>query len=194
MVILATLALQEWIPLLIQMLVTTGAIFGSAGFWQWKQNREQIKRDQQSKENGVENKVDTISESVSELNTKFDSMTSDMKHINEDIALLKEANKAAKQYIASRTIQDEEVLKAQNAIINSLTVLLRERLLEAYTRCSKKGYYTKAERETYGELFKCYENEPFNGDGVMHDLQPIIKGLPWTAEEAGVEDDEDCDT
>lgn len=183
---------SDWITLLIQLLVTAGAVFGGAGFWQWMQSKDQAKRDAKSKESGVEKKVDDLTDTVADLNHKFDIISEDMKSIREDIALLKKADEAAKDYIVSRNKQDKAVMEAQHAIIESLTGLLRDRLLEAYKRCMKKGYYTAAERETYGALFKCYESEPFRGDGVMHDLQPIIKKLPWTAEDAGV-DSEDID-
>ena len=183
---------SDWITLLIQLLVTAGAVFGGAGFWQWMQSKDQAKRDAKSKESGVEKKVDDLNDTVTDLNHKFDIISEDMKSIREDITLLKKADETAKDYIESRNKQDKAVMEAQQAIIESLTGLLRDRLLEAYKRCMKKGYYTAAERETYGALFKCYESEPFKGDGVMHDLQPIIKKLPWTAEDAGV-DSEDID-
>ena len=168
---------SDWLSLLAQLLITAGAIFGGAGFWQWKQSRDQAKRDAESKESGIEKKVDTMT-------SKVDVMFDDMKDIKRDVILLQEANTASQKYIASRNAQDKAVMDAQNAIIESLTALLRERLLEAYTKCMEKGYYTMAERETYGKLFECYESEPFNGDGVIHDLQPLIKKLPHTAEEA----------
>lgn len=183
---------SDWITLLIQLLVTAGAVFGGAGFWQWMQSKDQAKRDAKSKESGVEKKVDDLTDTVTDLNQKFDTISVDMKSIREDIALLKKADEVTKNYIESRDKQDKAAMEARQAIIESLTGLLRDRLLEAYKRCMKKGYYTAAERETYGALFKCYESEPFRGDGVMHDLQPIIKKLPWTAEEAGV-DSEDID-
>jgi len=176
--------LSDYIPVIIQILVTAGAIFGSAGFWQWKQAREQVKRDEISKETGVEKKVELLSEKVDTINEKVDSVSDDVKQMKDDIKLLEHANKEAKKYLDSRSKQDKEVMNAQKAIIESLTGLLRERLLEAYNRCSEKGYYTAAERETYGELFKCYESAPFNGNGVMHQLQPKMLALPWTKEEA----------
>lgn len=182
--VLAVEVASDWVSLLIQLLVTAGAVFGGAGFWQWVQSKDQAKRDAESKKSGVEKKVDDLTETVSSLNTKFDELSEDVKEIKKDIALLEQANEESKRYIASRNTQDKEVMAAQRAIIDSLTSILRERLLEAYNRCMKKGYYTVAERETYGKLFKCYESDPFNGDGVMHDLQPIIKRLPYTEEEA----------
>ena len=176
--------LQEYIPVVIQILVTTGAIFGSAGFWQWKQAKEQVKRDEISKETGIEKKVELLSKQVSAIDDKVVNVSEDVKQMKDDIKLLEQANQEAKKYLDSRSKQDEEVMIAQQAIIESLTGLLRERLLEAYTRCNEKGYYTEAERETYGKLFKCYESAPFNGNGVMHQLQPKMLALPWTREEA----------
>ena len=45
--ILAAIEFQwtDLIPLAVQLLVTTGAIFGGAGFWQWKQTREKKRRE-----------------------------------------------------------------------------------------------------------------------------------------------------
>ena len=114
----------------------------------------------------------------------METVSEDVQQMAQDIKLLEQANEIAKKYLDSRSKQDKEVMEAQKAIINSLTSLLRERLLEAYTRCSEKGYYTEAERETYGKLFECYEKEPFNGNGVMHQLQPKMAKMPWTKEEA----------
>ena len=48
----------------------------------------------------------------------------------------------------------------------------------------EKGYYTKEEREVYGAMYECYVADPFNGNGVMHQLQPKMVALPWTEEEA----------
>ena len=183
-IIAAETTIADWMPLIIQLIVTSGAIFGSAGFWQWKSAREQAKREEISKESGLEKKVEDLAKTVSTFDTKLDTVSKDMQRISEDIALLEAATDAANEYITNRTNQDQEVMDAQRAIISSLTGLLRDRLLDAYNRCMEKGYYTKAERETYGELFKCYESAPFNGNGVMHQIRPIMQALPWTEEDA----------
>ena len=77
---------------------------------------------------------------------------------------------------------NEETHKYRDAMISAQRDLMRERLLDAYNRCTAKGFYTQAEREIYGALFECYTKSPFNGNGVIHDLQPIMKELPWTEE------------
>lgn len=92
----------------------------------------------------------------------------DLKDIKAQLAELKKDNAESHKY--------------QDAMISAQREMIRERLLEAYYRCTAKGYYSRAERETYGALFERYESEPFNGDGVLHDLQPIMKELPWTKE------------
>ena len=107
--------------------------------------------------------------------------------------LLQIASEETKKYRESRDQRDEANAEAQRAVIESLRAMIRDRLLDAYDKCMEKGYYTKEERETYGELFKCYESKPFDGNGVMHQLQPKMQSLPWTAEEAGVEDYTDDD-
>jgi regulator of replication initiation timing len=111
----------------------------------------------------------------------------DLKDIKDQLAELKQDNIEALEYRKARELLEEERLAAQkaerDAMIKAQRDLMRERLLDAYYRCTAKGYYSKEERETYGALFSRYESEPFNGNGVLHDLQPIMKELPWTKEE-----------
>ncbi len=173
----AEVTLTDYIPVLVQLLVTVAAIFGGTGYWQYKQSKEQAKRDEESKEKGVEKKVDTLTE-------KVDDLVGDVKELRSDISLLKAANAESVRYRESREARDESDLIAQKAIIESLTGILRERLIENYNKCIKKGYYTKTEREVYKEMYRCYTQPPFDGNGVIHDLQPIMVALPWTPEEA----------
>lgn len=180
----------EWIPVIIQTLATAAAVFGGVGFWQWLMAKDQAKRDKESKENGVEKKVDVVTNTVSNLDNKVDGLSIGLQEIKDDVVLLQQANDETVKYRESRDARDEISAKAQEKVIEALRAMIRDSLLEAYDKCMAKGYYTKEERETYGELFKCYESEPFDGNGVMHQLQPKIQALPWTAEEAGlVEDD-----
>ena len=106
-----------------------------------------------------------------------------LEEIKTQLSELKRDNLEALEYRKSRELLEEERLAAQkaerDAMISAQRDLMRERLLEAYYRCTSKGYYSRAERETYGALFERYESEPFNGNGVLHDLQPIMKELPW---------------
>ena len=176
----------DWGTVIVQSLLTIGAIFGGAGYWQYRQTKLQAKRDEESKKNGVEKKVDDLAENFKSLNTKVDGISIGMQEIKDDVMLLQIASEETKQYRESKDQRDAANAEAQNAVINSLRAMIRDRLLEAYDRCMAKGYYTKEERETYGELFNCYENKPFDGNGIMHQLQPKIQALPWTAEEAGV--------
>lgn len=107
-----------------------------------------------------------------------------LEEIKSQLAELKRDNIDALEYRKSRELLEEQRLAAQkaerDAMIAAQRDLMRERLLDVYYRCTAKGYYSKEERETYGALFDCYESEPFNGNGVLHDLQPIMKELPWT--------------
>jgi len=186
--ILLSADIADYIPVMIQVIITIGAIFGGTGFWQWQQAKDQAKRDKLSKESGLEKKVDTLTEHFALLSEKVDSISSGTQDIKSDILLLQQANDETKKYRELRDKQDKENAVVQKAIIQSLTGILRERLLENYHQCMEKGYYTKEEREVYGEMFKCYTQDPFNGNGVMHDLQPIMKALPWTKEEAKPQD------
>ena len=186
MVILAAEAptLADYIPVMIQILVTAGVIFGGTGYWQYKQTKEQAKRDEESKKTGVENKIDTVSQGLVALTKTVDAMSDALLQIKSDIELLQKANQVTIEYRETRDKRDKEVLKAQEAVIDSLKGLLRERLLDNYYKCIEKGYYTMEERETYHALFECYTREPFRGNGIMHDLQPILIQLPRTPEEA----------
>lgn len=110
----------------------------------------------------------------------------DLKDIKGQLAELKKDNLEALEYRKSREALEESRLAAQqaerDAMINAQRDMMRERLLDNYYRCTAKGFYSKEERETYGSLFDCYTKPPFNGNGVIHDLQPIMKELPWTKE------------
>ena len=181
----------DYAPVIIQVLVTAGVIFGGTGFWQWKQAKDQARRDKETKENGVDGKVDELSTQLSELTSKIDTISHDVQEIKDDVTLLQKANAETLKYRQLRENNDKKSQIVQNAVIESLKGMLRERLLDNYNKCIKKGFYSKEEREIFGEMFKCYEREPFNGNGVMHQLRPIMQSLPWTAEDAGKVTDED---
>lgn len=183
----------DWGTVIVQSLLTIGAIFGGAGYWQYRQTKLQAKRDEESKKNGVEKKVDDLSGNVLEVNNKVDTLTEDMQDLKKDLILLQQANEATVKYRKYRDEQDKVDSRDRKAIIGSLCGMMRERLLDNYKRCIKKGYYSKEEREIYGAMFECYENEPFNGDGVMHDLRPIMKNLPWNADDPVSTDDDELD-
>ncbi len=174
----------DYTPVIIQIVVTAGVIFGGTGFWQWKQEKDRAKREAANKEQSIGPKVDTLTTTINELSTKVDSISSGMQDIKNDILILQKANEETIKYRELRDKHDKESARVQKAAIQSLTAILRERLLDNYHHCMKKGYYTKEEREVYGEMFECYTQDPFNGNGVMHDLQPIMKSLPWTQDEA----------
>lgn len=178
-----------WIPVIIQSIVTAGAVFGGAEYWKWRQVKLQSQNksssDTSNNTKAIEDKVDNVSKDLSTLGNKVDDLSDDMKDLKRDIAILQEANQETLRYRQLRDEADKSDSAERHAIIVSLCGMMRERLLDNYKRCIKKGYYTKEEREIYGEMFTCYENPPFNGDGVMHDLRPIMKALPWSADSIG---------
>ena len=145
---------------------------------------DQAKRDAESKETGVEKKIDTLSDTMKELTGKVDHLTEDVTELKDDLILLQHANEETVKYRELRDKQDKESIIVQQAIINSLMGILRERLVENYHRCQEKGYYSKEEREVYGKMYECYTQDPFNGNGVIHQLQPVMQSMPWTEEEA----------
>lgn len=175
------------------VLGVVGVIFGGTGFWQWKQAKDEAKRLKAEKESTANDKIDNLTENMTNLSGKMDTLTEDIQGLKSDLLLLQKANEETVKYREHRDVKDKEDTKERRAIIESLCGMMRERLLDNYKRCIKKGYYTREEREIYGEMFECYEKAPFNGDGVMHDLRPIMKALPWTADEADIEDGEDLD-
>ena len=175
------------------VLGVVGVIFGGTGFWQWKQAKDEAKRLKAEKESTANDKIDNLTENMTNLTGKMDTLTEDIQELKSDLSLLQKANEETVKYREHRDAKDQADTKERRAIIESLCGMMRERLLDNYKRCIKKGYYTREEREIYGEMFECYEKAPFNGDGVMHDLRPIMKELPWTADEAGLGEVEDLD-
>ena len=174
----------DWGSIIIQSLITLGIVFGGAGFWEFLKVKFQAKREDKKAENTSEDQLTKMSEQVTEISTQMTALTQDMHELKTDLAILQKANEETVKYREFRDKQDKALAVVQNAIIQSLTGILRERLLENYNRCMEKGYYTKEEREVYGRMYECYTKDPFNGNGVMHQLQPKMAALPWTEEEA----------
>ena len=110
-----------------------------------------------------------------------------LEDIKSQLAELKRDNIEALEYRKSRELLEEKRLAAQKAeqeaMITAQRDLIRERLLDAYYRCTSKGYFSREERETYEALFECYTQPPYNGNGVIHDLWDIMRELPWTKED-----------
>jgi hypothetical protein len=181
----------DWGTLVAQFLVTVAAIFGGAGFWEFVKIKFMAKREDKKAEDTSEAQIAKTAGQVAEMSTQMTALTidmhdlkEDMRGLKEDLAILQQANVETVKYREARDKHDKELAVVQNAIIQSLTGILRERLLENYKHCMEKGYYTKEEREVYGRMYECYTQDPFNGNGVMHQLQPIMVALPWTEEEA----------
>ena len=171
----------DWGTIIVQSLITIATIVGGAGFWELRKAKFQAKREDKKEEADYGKKFDKISEQLT-------SVSNDVQDMKKDLALLQEANEATVKYRELRDSRDQEALEIQEAIIESITGLMRDRLLDNYRRCMKKGYYTMEEREIYGKMFECYEKPPFRGNGVMHDLRPIMKALPL---EPPFDDDDD---
>ncbi len=108
------------------------------------------------------------------------------EEIKSQLSELKRDNIEALEYRKSRELLEEQRLAAQkaerDAMITAQRDLMRERLLDNYNKCIKKGFYTKEEREVYEALFNCYTQPPFDGNGVIHDLHSLMRELPWTKE------------
>lgn len=187
-----------WAPVVVQIFVAAGVIFGGAEYWKYKQTKLQVKLDKESKESGVEKKMEILTDSVdnlkdtvsvlddkvSSLDDKVGDLADEIKDVKNDMILLQKANKETVKYRELRDQQDQKAVRVQEAIIQSLMGILRERLVESYHRCQEKGYYSEEEREVYGKMYECYTQDPFNGNGVIHQLQPIMQNMPWTEEDA----------
>lgn len=168
---------------IIELIVVVGAIFGGGGFWNWMSARS-------NKKNDVGDKIDSISSDISSLKTDIADVKLDINALKSDVTTLKSDVSTLSDDINDlKTLYDElnkaqidyQAITQQDKVnyVEALTGLMRERLLENYYTCIRKGYYTKEERETYGAMFKCYTSKYFDGDGVIHDLEPIMKALPW---------------
>lgn len=188
----------DWTTIIVTAVVAIIGIFASTGFWEWKKAKLAAKREDKKEEKDYDDKLDKITEQVSEISTqvtavegKVDFLSEDMQDLKKDLILLQEANEATVKYRELRDSRDKEALEVQEAIIESITGLMRDRLLDNYRRCMKKGYYTMEEREIYGKMFECYEKPPFRGNGVMHDLRPIMKALPIEPPNENYEDSDD---
>lgn len=188
----------DWTTILVQSIITLGLIFGGAGFWEWQKAKLAAKREDKKEEKNYDEKLDTLSEQVTEVSTtvlsvsgKVDVLSEDLQELKNDLILLQEASEETARYRELRDKKDKEALEVQSAIIESIKGLMRDRLLDNYRRCMKKGYYTMEEREIYGKMFECYENAPFRGNGVMHDLRPLIKALPIEPPNENYEDSGD---
>lgn len=175
----------DWTTIIVQSIITLGLIFGGAGFWEWQKAKLAAKREDKKEEKNYDEKLDTLSDQVTEVSTtvtsvsgKVDVLSKDLQDLKKDLILLQEASEETAKYRELRDKKDKEALEVQSAIIESIKGLMRDRLLDNYRRCMKKGYYTMEEREIYGKMFECYESAPFRGNGVMHDLRPLIKALP----------------
>lgn len=108
----------------------------------------------------------------------------DLKDIKDQLAELKKDNLEALEYRRTREAIEESRIATEKAereaMINAQRDLIRERLLDNYKKCIAKGFYTQDEREVYEALFERYESEPFNGNGVIHDLHSLLRELPWS--------------
>lgn len=175
----------DWTTIIVTAVVAIIGIFASTGFWEWMKAKLAAKREDKKEEKDYDQKFDklsdqfnTLSAQVTSVDSKVDFLSEDMQDLKKDLILLQEANDATVKYRELRDSRDKEALEVQEAIIESITGLMRDRLLDNYRRCMKKGYYSMEEREIYGKMFECYEKAPFRGNGVMHDLRPIMKALP----------------
>ena len=181
----------DWGTIIVQSLITLGVVFGGAGFWEFLKTKFQAKREDKKAEDTSNEQITKMANQVTEMYTQMPMLTSDMRELKDDLSLLQKANEETIKYREARDQRDKEAEVVQQAVIESITGLMRDRLLDNYRRCIKKGYYSMEEREIYGAMFDCYEKPPFSGDGVMHDLRPIMKKLPMNPGDAGKLNDED---
>jgi chromosome segregation ATPase len=174
-----------WVPIVVQLIATAGLIFGGAEYWKFRQR----KLDKEDKASGTQKLISDTLDEVKSLNTKVDTMSSDISDLHKDIALLQQANEETIKYRNARDAADQQTSQERQAMIESLKSLMRERLLDVYNKCVKKGFYSKEEREVYKPLYECYTSDPFRGNGVMKDLHHIMVRLPMSPDGDPVDDD-----
>lgn len=176
---------EVWVPIIVQLIATAGLIFGGAEYWKFRQR----KLDKEDKASGTQKLISDTLDEVKSLNTKVDTMSSDISDLHKDIALLQQANEETIKYRNARDAVDQQTSQERQAMIESLKSLMRERLLDVYNKCVKKGFYSKEEREVYKPLYECYTSDPFRGNGVMKDLHHIMVRLPMSPDGDPVDDD-----
>lgn len=146
----------DYTTIIIQVITSIATVFGSVGFWTYLSQK-------QEKKNG--------------LTTKIDTLSTDIKNVKDSL-------EEEKTHRAEREKNDDSVrstaTEERKAIINSQRALMRERLLENAHKCFAKGYYTEQEREIYHDIYEIYINEPYKGNGVIHQFQPLLVELPLT--------------
>lgn len=173
----------DWTSVLVQSVATIALIFGGAGFWEWRIKKFQAKREDKKEEKNYDDKFDQLSDQFTGLSSQMTGVVSDVQGIKQDMALLQEANRVTAEYRKDRDEQDKISATERAAVIESLKALIRDRLLDAYERCMEKGYYTVEERETYSKLYECYHGKPFEGNGVMGELQKKMLKLPTSLDD-----------
>lgn len=176
---------EVWVPIIVQLIATAGLIFGGAEYWKFRQR----KLDKEDKASGTQKLISDTLDEFKSLNTKVDTMSSDLSDLHKDIALLQQANEETIKYRNARDAIDQQTSQERQAMIESLKSLMRERLLDVYNKCVKKGFYSKEEREVYKPLYECYTSDPFRGNGVMKDLHYIMVRLPMEPDGDPVDDD-----
>lgn len=176
---------EIWVPIIVQLIATAGLIFGGAEYWKFRQR----KLDKEDKASGTQKLLSDTLDEFKSLNTKVDTMSGDISDLHKDIALLQQANEETIKYRNARDAADHQTSQERQAMIESLKSLMRERLLDVYNKCVKKGFYSKEEREVYKPLYECYTSDPFHGNGVMKDLHYIMVRLPMEPDGDPVDDD-----
>ena len=157
----------DFTTILIAFFGLLGALFGSQGFWTWFSNRK--------------NKVhaEELVNSCKKMSGDIETLKEQYSSINNDIKELKLSDEKAIEYRRAREIADKKAQAERLAIIGAQKDLMRERLVNNARECIKKGYYDESERETFHALYERYVNEPYKGNGVVHQFAPILINLPW---------------
>ena len=130
------------------------AVIGSAGFWSYITNRK-------SKKSGVKEQINTI--------------VVDIEHIKKAQEESEKYRKEREEREATKAKKDQEREEMEKvALLN----LMQDALLKNAKECMTLGYYDMERRRVYKAMYETYTNDYFQGDGVIHDLQPIMEKLP----------------
>ena len=74
-----------------------------------------------------------------------------------------------KKYRSEREVKE-------NAKDELILGMARAMLMENFEKCEKKGYYSMADKEVYGKLFKAYKDS--GGNGIIDDIGVKLRAMP----------------
>ena len=81
-----------------------------------------------------------------------------------------------KGYIADLKKYRSEREQKEAAKDELILGMARAMLMENFEKCEQKGYYSVADKEVYGKLFKAYKDS--GGNGIIDDIGKKLRAMP----------------